>query len=121
MAEIVTRIVIGNNKFKDNMDRFLSDIGQEWHEKDTVDDVIIKICNYYAKQGHRCESIMIPNATVNRPMIIQFVSDPNAKRLQYYEIEHDVVFIRNAATKVRIINNERDKYVWLNYDIRSSV
>lgn len=121
MTETVTRIVIGNNKFKENMDRFLADRDMEWKENDTVDSVILKICNYYAKQGHRCESITIPNATVSRPMVLQFVSDETAKYHMYYEIEHDFIFTRNCSVPVQVIDNIIVKKVWLNYDIRSRV
>lgn len=121
MTETVTRIVIGNNKFKENMDRFLADRDMEWKEGETVDQIILKICNYFAKQGHRCESITIPNSTVSRPMILQFISDEKAKHYMYYEIEHDIICIRNCSTQVRVINNEHIKNVWLHYDIRSHV
>ncbi len=120
-SETITRIVIGNHKFRENMDQFLKDRNLEWREGEEVDQVILKICNSFAKEGYRCESITIPNATVNRPMILQFISDPHAKYHIYYEIEHDVIFIRNCAVRIRIVNNEKDKNMWLHYDLRSHV
>lgn len=122
MASSAIRVIIGSNKFQDNLKVFFDSNAIPYRETDLTDlnEIILKTCNHFAKLGYICKFIILPNTQTNRAMTFMFEDDQTVKHFAYYEVECDVIFIRNCSHSVTVIDNKNNK-VWLNYDIRSHV